>query len=70
METDEKSDDIVGRTFAPVWRRASSPPQLDFPPIRNGVDYVVSVIDHLDEYESEVGPRRNQVRGAASTGGG
>ncbi|WP_109001264.1 hypothetical protein [Streptomyces rishiriensis] len=29
--------------------------QLDFPPVRNGIDYLVSVVDHLTR--SEVGPR-------------
>ncbi|SFS91649.1 hypothetical protein SAMN04487982_104435 [Streptomyces sp. ok210] len=31
--------------------------QLDFPPDRNGLDYLVNVVDHLDENKSEVTPR-------------
>ncbi|MFB7781903.1 serine/arginine repetitive matrix protein 1 [Streptomyces vinaceus] len=38
-------------------RRSSSPPQLDFPPVRNGLDYLESVVDHLDEDQSTVTPR-------------
>ncbi|MFJ3272686.1 hypothetical protein [Streptomyces sp. NPDC086776] len=30
--------------------------QLDFPPDRNGLDYLVNVVDHLDENKSEVTP--------------
>ncbi|WP_073747352.1 hypothetical protein [Streptomyces sp. CB02115] len=38
--------------------RDSAPePQLDFPPVRNGLDYLVSVVSHLDERESVVTPR-------------
>ncbi|MFD7555171.1 serine/arginine repetitive matrix protein 1 [Streptomyces sp. NPDC059835] len=37
--------------------RSSAPPQLDFPPVRNGLDYLASVVEHLDETESEVTPR-------------
>ncbi|MET8751363.1 serine/arginine repetitive matrix protein 1 [Streptomyces sp. NPDC004667] len=37
--------------------RTSAPPQLDFPPVRNGLDYLASVVEHLDETESEVTPR-------------
>ncbi|WP_331751891.1 hypothetical protein OG713_45925 (plasmid) [Streptomyces sp. NBC_00723] len=33
----------------------ADPDQLDFPPIRNGVDYLVSVVDHLTV--DDVGPR-------------
>ncbi|MDP5317387.1 serine/arginine repetitive matrix protein 1 [Streptomyces poriferorum] len=32
-------------------------PQLDFTPVSNGLDYLVSVVNHLDENESEVTPR-------------
>ncbi|MET9725494.1 serine/arginine repetitive matrix protein 1 [Streptomyces zaomyceticus] len=34
----------------------SGPPQLDFPPVKNGLDYLASVVKHLDETESEVTP--------------
>ncbi|MGY4917620.1 serine/arginine repetitive matrix protein 1 [Streptomyces sp. 900116325] len=46
------------RTARP-WRRLrrSGPPQLDFPPVRNGLDYLESVVDHLDESESSVTTR-------------
>jgi hypothetical protein len=37
--------------------RKSSPPQLDFPPVRNGLDYLISVVDLLDENQSGVTPR-------------
>ncbi|MER8091373.1 serine/arginine repetitive matrix protein 1 [Streptomyces sp. NPDC094048] len=37
--------------------RTSATPQLDFPPVRNGLDYLASVVEHLDETESEVTPR-------------
>ncbi|MET7621783.1 serine/arginine repetitive matrix protein 1 [Streptomyces sp. NPDC001450] len=37
--------------------RRSAPPQLDFPPVRNGLDYLASVVDHLDENQSEVTDR-------------
>ncbi|MFJ8948436.1 hypothetical protein ACIRG4_35395 [Streptomyces sp. NPDC102395] len=37
--------------------RPSGPPQLDFPPVRNGIDYLASVVEHLDESASDVGPR-------------
>ncbi|MFG2473627.1 hypothetical protein [Streptomyces fagopyri] len=30
---------------------------MDFPPVRNGIDYLASVVEHLDETESAVGPR-------------
>ncbi|MFC9261266.1 serine/arginine repetitive matrix protein 1 [Streptomyces hydrogenans] len=36
--------------------RPPGPPQLDFPPVRNGLDYLASVVKHLDETESEVTP--------------
>lgn len=45
-----------GRRYVPPGR-SSAPPQLDFPPIRNGIDYLASVVEHLDETESAVGPR-------------
>ncbi|WP_186784533.1 hypothetical protein [Streptomyces sp. CBG33] len=25
----------------------STPPQVDFPPVRNGIDYLTSVVEHL-----------------------
>ncbi|WP_435613463.1 hypothetical protein [Streptomyces sp. bgisy159] len=37
--------------------RPSGPPELDFPPVRNGIDYLASVVEHLDENASDVGPR-------------
>ncbi|MEU1516185.1 hypothetical protein ABZ490_29295 [Streptomyces sp. NPDC005811] len=37
--------------------RPSGPRQLDFPPIRNGIDYLASVVEHLNETESAVEPR-------------
>ena len=43
------------RPFRRSWRKAP-PLQLDFPPIRNGVDYLVSVVNSLHG-DSEVGPR-------------
>ncbi|MGW3983836.1 hypothetical protein [Streptomyces mirabilis] len=45
-----------GRRYVPPGR-PSGPPQLDFPPVRNGIDYLASVVEHLDENESAVGPR-------------
>ncbi|WP_217547672.1 hypothetical protein [Streptomyces sp. GbtcB6] len=45
-----------GRRYVPPGR-PSGPPQLDFPPVRNGIDYLASVVEHLDENESDVGPR-------------
>ncbi|MGW0206695.1 serine/arginine repetitive matrix protein 1 [Streptomyces sp. NPDC003233] len=31
--------------------------ELEFPPVRNGLDYLESVVEHLDENESDVTPR-------------
>jgi hypothetical protein len=45
-----------GLWFVPP-ERPAGPPQLDFPPIRNGIDYLASVVEHLDENASDVGPR-------------
>ncbi|MFE4631278.1 hypothetical protein [Streptomyces mirabilis] len=45
-----------GRRYVPPGR-PSAPSQLDFPPVRNGIDYLASVVEHLDENESAVGPR-------------
>ncbi|WP_158711285.1 serine/arginine repetitive matrix protein 1 [Streptomyces sp. NRRL S-1824] len=45
------------RAEQPSQRMRRSPPQLNFPPVRNGLDYLASVVDHLDEYQSEVTPR-------------
>ncbi|MEW1699294.1 serine/arginine repetitive matrix protein 1 [Streptomyces sp. NPDC091278] len=51
-----------GRRFRPPGRRSSGslphsgPPELEFPPVRNGLDYLASVVEHLDE-EDEVTPR-------------
>ncbi|MCE7051934.1 serine/arginine repetitive matrix protein 1 [Streptomyces purpurascens] len=39
-----------------VWTR-TAPSQLDFPLVRNGLDYLTSVVEHLDETESEVTAR-------------
>ncbi|MFJ2110073.1 serine/arginine repetitive matrix protein 1 [Streptomyces microflavus] len=42
------------------WPRRMKPsgaPQLDFPPVRNGLDYLASVVAHLDESQSGVTPR-------------
>ncbi|MEU1895685.1 hypothetical protein [Streptomyces pristinaespiralis] len=47
------SDD---RWFVPPGRPVG-PPQLDFPPVRNGIDYLASVVEHLDENDSNVEPR-------------
>ncbi|MGW2100009.1 hypothetical protein ACWCPX_20265 [Streptomyces olivaceoviridis] len=53
----EQSDGAgEGRRFVPPGRR-SGLPQLDFPPVRNGIDYLASVVEHLDEEESAVEPR-------------
>ncbi|MFC8389889.1 serine/arginine repetitive matrix protein 1 [Streptomyces sp. NPDC057238] len=58
-----------GETVAPAetsppprpWRPwvppRSAPAQLDFPLVRNGLDYLASVVEHLDEDESMVTPR-------------
>ncbi|MFJ7159216.1 hypothetical protein ACIQUQ_30315 [Streptomyces sp. NPDC101118] len=39
--------------WRPLWSRlrarSSTPENLDFPPVRNGIDYLGSVVDHLDE---------------------
>lgn len=47
------------KAFQPRYR--GGPSQIDFPPIRNGVDYLVSVIQHLDA-ESGTGPREIRYR--------
>ncbi|GGY71366.1 hypothetical protein GCM10010363_60830 [Streptomyces omiyaensis] len=44
------------RLQLPAPPRPSGPPQLDFPPVKNGLDYLASVVKHLDETESEVSP--------------
>ncbi|MCX5426170.1 hypothetical protein [Streptomyces sp. NBC_00078] len=41
--------------IAPNGMPAAAPHQFDFPPVRNGVDYLVSVVDHLTV--DDVGPR-------------
>ncbi|MFG2761644.1 serine/arginine repetitive matrix protein 1 [Streptomyces wuyuanensis] len=38
-------------------KRSGPPPQLDFPPVRNGLDYLDSAVDHLDENDSAVTTR-------------
>ncbi|MFD9033276.1 serine/arginine repetitive matrix protein 1 [Streptomyces sp. NPDC059567] len=45
------------RAWMSLRPRSSAPRQLDFPPVRNGLDYLASVVEHLDETESEVRPR-------------
>lgn len=45
-----------GRRYVPPGRPLG-PPQLDFPPVRNGIDYLASVVGHLDENESAVDDR-------------
>lgn len=45
-----------GRRYVPPGR-PSGPPQLDFPPVRNGIDYLASVVEHLDENTSAVDDR-------------
>ncbi|MFE5634001.1 serine/arginine repetitive matrix protein 1 [Streptomyces sp. NPDC056543] len=37
--------------------KLSGPPQLDFPPVRNGLDYLDSAVDHLDENETGITTR-------------
>ncbi|MEV5255254.1 hypothetical protein AB0K98_26220 [Streptomyces werraensis] len=37
--------------------RSFGPQQLDFPPVRNGIDYLASVVEHLDEAVSDVSAR-------------
>ncbi|MFI5887474.1 serine/arginine repetitive matrix protein 1 [Streptomyces sp. NPDC051554] len=44
------------RPRRPRWLR-SAPPQLNFPLVRNGLDYLESVVSHLDESESMITPR-------------
>ncbi|MFJ6086492.1 hypothetical protein ACIQI8_34395 [Streptomyces sp. NPDC092369] len=63
VQTGESSD--TPRSEAPAggghWYvppgRPSQPPQLDFPPVRNGIDYLASVVERLDENESAVDDR-------------
>ncbi|MFC8956158.1 serine/arginine repetitive matrix protein 1 [Streptomyces sp. NPDC057101] len=38
-------------------KHSGQPPQLDFPPVRNGLDYLDSAVDHLDENNSAVTTR-------------
>jgi hypothetical protein len=54
--TAAEGDRVGGRRFVPPGRPSASP-QLDFPPVRNGIDYLASVVEHLDEEASEVEPR-------------
>jgi hypothetical protein len=51
-----KDDRSMGTTRGRRWHR-SEPTELDFPPVRNGIDYLISVIEHLDEAETTPGPR-------------
>ncbi len=46
----------VRRLLPSARPRPSGPPQLDFPPVKNGLDYLASVVRHLDENESGVTP--------------
>ncbi|WP_405444633.1 hypothetical protein [Streptomyces erythrochromogenes] len=45
--------------YVGAWRRGHAVPagQLDFPPIRNGVDYLRSVVEHLGEDREDDDPR-------------
>src|SRR4051794_21616080 len=45
------------RPWRPWVPPRSAPAQLDFPLVRNGLDYLTSVVEHLDENESTVTPR-------------
>jgi hypothetical protein len=56
VHDDRSAGAAGGRRYVPP-RRPSEPPQLDFPPIRNGIDYLTSVVRHLDENESAVDDR-------------
>ncbi|GAA2236252.1 serine/arginine repetitive matrix protein 1 [Streptomyces indiaensis] len=38
-------------------RPRAAPPELDFPLVRNGLDYLTSVVEHLDENQSKVTAR-------------
>ncbi|WP_405729187.1 hypothetical protein OG885_09850 [Streptomyces sp. NBC_00028] len=51
---DQASAGAGERRYAPPGRTS---PQLDFPPIRNGIDYLVSVVERLDENTSVVDDR-------------
>ncbi|MGW4905043.1 hypothetical protein [Streptomyces sp. NPDC004270] len=56
MDDERSADTGSGRRYVPPGR-PSRPPQLDFPVVRNGIDYLASVVEHLDENQSAVGPR-------------
>ncbi|MFK4272536.1 hypothetical protein [Streptomyces milbemycinicus] len=56
MDTEGSTEPESGRRHVRPGRK-SEPPQLDFPPVRNGIDYLASVVEHLDENESTVEPR-------------
>ncbi|MGW5434071.1 hypothetical protein ACWET9_44145 [Streptomyces sp. NPDC004059] len=45
------------RPWRPWVPPRSAPAQLDFPLVRNGLDYLTSVVEHLDEKESMVTAR-------------
>ncbi|MGW3321346.1 hypothetical protein [Streptomyces virginiae] len=49
MSNGHRTADVPGQRLIGAWRREPSAPagQLDFPPIRNGVDYLRSVVEHL-----------------------
>ncbi|MCX4458514.1 hypothetical protein OOK58_42130 [Streptomyces sp. NBC_01728] len=56
MEEARSAGETRGRRYLLTAHR-SEPPQLDFPPVRNGIDYLSSVVEYLDENVSPVGPR-------------
>ncbi|MEV5950362.1 hypothetical protein [Streptomyces sp. NPDC051993] len=47
--------ELRGFTEAPAGLPGADPNALDFPPVRNGIDYLLSVVDHLTA--DPVGPR-------------
>ncbi|MFF4866796.1 serine/arginine repetitive matrix protein 1 [Streptomyces sp. NPDC001231] len=61
MESDETAapteTSSPPRHWRPRVRPRSAPAQLDFPLVRNGLDYLTSVVEHLDENESMVTAR-------------
>ncbi|MFF6888709.1 serine/arginine repetitive matrix protein 1 [Streptomyces sp. NPDC012421] len=68
---DATTQEGAGRPFVPPGRplpgqqgnrrargqRPGPPPQLDFPPVRNGLDYLDSAVDYLDENDAAVTTR-------------
>ncbi|MFF0762310.1 hypothetical protein ACFYWH_20075 [Streptomyces sp. NPDC003737] len=55
MEEERWAGAKGGRRYVPPGRKSAAP-LLDFPPVRNGIDYLASVVEHLDE-NGAVGPR-------------